>query len=119
MTRGTNTTASTTSFVTPAYQQRPKAPGPRSGCQAARRGGWVKGGPGLRGGWGGASQPFGVHALGLGAFSVDGVHKLEELGVTDVRVGFRYPYVVEPDTQPLQEKIDLLNRFSDSVMAKV
>jgi hypothetical protein len=66
-----------------------------------------------------ASEPFEVHAISLDAFSVDGVHKLEELGVTDVIVGFRYPYVVEPDTQPLRDKIDLLNRFADSVMAKV
>ena len=60
-----------------------------------------------------------MHAISLDAFSVDGVHKLEDLGVTDVIVGFRYPYTTEPDTQPLQEKIDLLSRFSDSVMAKV
>ena len=49
-----------------------------------------------------------MHAISMDAFSVDGVHHLEDHGVTDVIVGFRYPYTVEPDTQPLQEKIDLL-----------
>jgi probable F420-dependent oxidoreductase len=73
----------------------------------------------LRAEYGRAGQPFEVHAISLDAFSVDGVHKLEDLGVTDAIVGFRYPYTREPDTQPLQEKIDLLNRFADSVMAKV
>jgi hypothetical protein len=73
----------------------------------------------LREEYGRASEPFEVHAISLDAFSVDGVHKLEDLGITDVIVGFRYPYTVEPDTQPLQDKIDLLNRFADSVMARV
>ena len=60
-----------------------------------------------------------MHAISIDAFSIDGVHRLEDLGVTDVIVGFRYPYTTEPDTQPLQEKIDLLSRFADSVMSKV
>ncbi len=90
-----------------------------AGGDPAELGNMVKRVHALRQEYGRASEPFEVHAISLDAFSVDGVHKLEELGVTDVIVGFRYPYVVEPDTQPLQEKIDLLNRFSDSVMAKV
>jgi probable F420-dependent oxidoreductase len=73
----------------------------------------------LRAEYGRADEPFEVHAISMDAFSVDGVHKLEDLGVTDVIVGFRYPYVTEPDTQPLQDKIDLLSRFADSVMSKV
>jgi hypothetical protein len=60
-----------------------------------------------------------VHVISLDAFSIDGVRRLEDLGVTDAIVGFRYPYTQEPDTQPLQKKVDLLNRFADSVMAKV
>jgi probable F420-dependent oxidoreductase len=73
----------------------------------------------LREEYGRASEPFEVHAISLDAFSIDGVHKLEDLGVTDVIVGFRYPYTTEPDTQPLQDKIDLLSRFADSVIAKI
>lgn len=65
-----------------------------------------------------AGEPFEVHVVSLDAFSVDGVRRLEEKGVTDVVVGFRYPYTTEPDTQPLQEKVDLLRRFADDVIAR-
>jgi hypothetical protein len=40
------------------------------------------------------------------------------LGVTDVIVGFRWPYVPGQDTETLQTKIDNLRRFSDDVIAK-
>jgi hypothetical protein len=73
----------------------------------------------LRKDYGHADEPFEIHAISLDAFSIDGVRRLEELGVTDVIVGFRYPYTTEPDTQPLAEKIDLLQRFADNVMAKI
>jgi probable F420-dependent oxidoreductase len=63
------------------------------------------------------NDPFEVHVISLDAFSVDGIHRLEDEGVTDVVVGFRYPYTTKPDTQPLQEKIDLLNRFADTIHA--
>ncbi|MDQ1456227.1 MAG: hypothetical protein QOH28_1847 [Actinomycetota bacterium] len=69
--------------------------------------------------YGRAAEPFEVHAISLDAFSVDGVHRLEDLGVTDAIVGFRYPYTSEPDTQPLQEKIELLRRFADAVISRV
>jgi probable F420-dependent oxidoreductase len=73
----------------------------------------------LREEYGRAAEPFEVHAISLDAFSIDGVHRLEDLGVTDAIVGFRYPYVKEPDTQPLREKIDLLRRFADNVISHV
>jgi probable F420-dependent oxidoreductase len=73
----------------------------------------------LRAEYGRASEPFEVHAISLDAFSIDGAHRLEDLGVTDAIVGFRYPYTSEPDTQPLQEKINLLRRFADKVLSKV
>jgi hypothetical protein len=58
-----------------------------------------------------------VHAISLEAFSVDGVRRLEEQGVTDVIVGFRWPYTVGPDVEPLQSKLDNLRRFADTVIA--
>jgi probable F420-dependent oxidoreductase len=90
-----------------------------AGGDPAELGNMVKKVHALRAEYGRAAEPFEVHAISLDAFSVDGVHRLEDLGVTDAIVGFRYPYVKEPDTQPLQEKIDLLRRFADSVMAKI
>jgi probable F420-dependent oxidoreductase len=64
-------------------------------------------------------KPFEIHVISLDAYTPDGVHRLEELGVTDVIVGFRWPYGVEQDTEPLQTKIDNLKRFADDVIAKV
>ena len=60
-----------------------------------------------------------MHVISLDAFSVDGVRRLEEQGVTDVIVGFRWPYSTGPDTEALQTKLDALRRFADDVMAKV
>jgi probable F420-dependent oxidoreductase len=64
------------------------------------------------------NEPFEVHVISLDAYSVDGVRRLEEQGVTDVIVGFRWPYAVGPDTEPLQAKLDNLQRFADTVMAE-
>ncbi|MGA2520974.1 MAG: TIGR03619 family F420-dependent LLM class oxidoreductase [Acidimicrobiales bacterium] len=64
-------------------------------------------------------EPFETHVISLDAFSVDGVRRLEDAGITDVIVGFRWPYVVGPDTEPLQAKLDNLRRFADTVIAEV
>jgi alkanesulfonate monooxygenase SsuD/methylene tetrahydromethanopterin reductase-like flavin-dependent oxidoreductase (luciferase family) len=66
-----------------------------------------------------ADRPFEIHAISPDAYTADGVKRLEDKGVTDAIVGFRLPYIVGPDTQPLQEKIDHLNRFAENVIAKV
>ncbi len=93
--------------------------------------GWLHGGgdpedlPGLlerltelRRQYGTLDKDFEIEVISLDAYSVDGIEKLEALGVTGVIVGFRYPYDVGPDTEPLQTKIDNLRRFSDDVIAK-
>jgi probable F420-dependent oxidoreductase len=64
-------------------------------------------------------KPFEVHVISADAYTPDGVQRLEELGVTDVIVGFRWPYGVEQDTEHLQTKIDNLRRFADDVIARV
>jgi probable F420-dependent oxidoreductase len=101
--------------------------------RAARVGdGWLHGGgdpadlPGLLGKLaryreeeGTTERPFDIQVISMDAYSVDGVRRLEDQGVTDVIVGFRWPYVVGPDPEPLQAKIDNLNRYADSVIAKV
>jgi probable F420-dependent oxidoreductase len=63
-------------------------------------------------------KPFEVHVISFDAYTVDGARKLRDQGVTDVIVGFRNPYI-EKDTMPVQEKIDMLERFADDVIAKV
>ena len=101
--------------------------------RAARVGdGWMHGGgdpahlPGLlsrlaelRAEAGRAKEPFETHVISTDAYSVDGILRLEEQGVTDVIVGFRWPYTVGPDTEPLQTKLDNLRRFADTVIAGV
>jgi hypothetical protein len=100
--------------------------------RAARSDGWLHGGgdpadlPGLldqlarlREEEGTADRDFEIHVISLDAFSPDGLRRLEEQGVTDVIVGFRWPYAVGPDMEQLQTKIDNLRRFADDVMAKV
>jgi probable F420-dependent oxidoreductase len=64
-------------------------------------------------------KPFEIHVISLDAYTVDGIKRLEDKGVTDVIVGFRVPYIVGPDTEALAGKIDKLNRYADAVIAKV
>ncbi|MEO3785793.1 TIGR03619 family F420-dependent LLM class oxidoreductase [Actinocorallia sp. B10E7] len=66
-----------------------------------------------------ADRPFEIHVISLDAYTVDGVKRLEDKGVTDVIVGFRMPYVKGPDTEPLAKKIEKLERFAESVISKV
>jgi probable F420-dependent oxidoreductase len=100
--------------------------------RAARSDGWLHGGGDpadlsgllerlaqLREEEGTADRAFEVHVISLEAYSVDGIHRLEEQGVTDVIVGFRWPYAVGPDTESLQAKVDNLRRFADDVIGKV
>ena len=67
----------------------------------------------------GNTGPFEVHVISADAFTVDGVKRLEDKGVTDVIVGFRWPYIVGPDTEPLDAKLRHLEAFADHVIAKV
>ncbi len=94
--------------------------------------GWLHGGgdpaelPGLlarlaghRRAAGTADRPFEVHVISADAYTADGVRQLEAHGVTDVIVGFRWPYQTGPDTEPLADKITKLRRFADTVIARL
>jgi hypothetical protein len=72
----------------------------------------------LRSDAGRESAPFEIHVISADAYSLDGLRRLEEIGVTDVMVGFRWPYEVGPDLQPLGEKLDHLRGYADRVIAK-
>jgi probable F420-dependent oxidoreductase len=101
--------------------------------RAARSGdGWLHGGgdpaelPGmlarlreLRTEEGTAGRPFEVHVISMDAYTADGIRRLEDQGVTDVIVGFRWPYHVGPDTEPLDDKLTKLRRYADDVIGKV
>jgi probable F420-dependent oxidoreductase len=61
-------------------------------------------------------RPFEIHVISPEAYTVDGVRRLEDLGVTDAIVGFRWPYGRDLDTEPLRTKLDNLRRFADTVI---
>ena len=100
--------------------------------RAARTGdGWLHGGgdparlpvlldrlAGFRRQEGTDSRPFEVHVISMEAYRVDGIWRLEDQGVTDVIVGFRWPYHTGPDTEPLAAKLDNLRRYADDIIAR-
>jgi len=64
----------------------------------------------------GEDGKFEIHVISLDAYSVDGIRRLEDEGVTNVIVGFRLPYTREQDTEPLQNKVDALRRYAEDVI---
>lgn len=60
-----------------------------------------------------------VHVISLDAYTPDGIKRLEDKGVTDVIVGFRIPYIMGQDTEPLDAKIRNLEMFAENVIAKL
>jgi probable F420-dependent oxidoreductase len=104
--------------------------GPAALRRAARAGdGWLHGGgdpqslPGLLADLGRELEAAGreekgfeVHVISTDAYTAEGVKRLEDQGVTDAIVGFRWPYVTGPDTEALGTKIDNLRRFADQVI---
>jgi probable F420-dependent oxidoreductase len=62
--------------------------------------------------------PFEIQSMGADAFSLDGIKRLEEIGVGEAIVGFRNPYDGSPDTQKLEEKIDQIKWFAENLIHK-
>lgn len=62
---------------------------------------------------------FEVHVISYDAYTLDGIKRLEDKGVTDCIVGFRMPYIKGPDTEPLEKKVEHLERYAESIIAKV
>jgi len=73
----------------------------------------------LRREYGRESEPFEIHVISMDGYSADGCKRLEELGVTDVIIGFRNAYQMEQDTETLQQKVDAMKWFADSVISEV
>jgi probable F420-dependent oxidoreductase len=71
----------------------------------------------LREEYGTADKPFRVYTTGQDAFTPEGIAKLEEIGVTDVIIGFRNVYEMEAD-RPLDEKIGMLQWYAGEFIAR-
>ncbi|AFM18994.1 putative F420-dependent oxidoreductase, Rv2161c family [Mycolicibacterium chubuense NBB4] len=100
--------------------------------RAARNDGWMHGGGDpeeldalikkldtFRAEQGRSGDPFEIHVISVDAYTPDGIKRLEDKGVTDVIVGFRVPYIIGQDTEPLDAKIRNLEKFAEHVIAKV
>ncbi|MCH9669405.1 MAG: LLM class flavin-dependent oxidoreductase [Actinomycetia bacterium] len=66
----------------------------------------------------GRRGPYQIHVISIDAYTPDGIKRLEDKGVTDVIVGFRLPYIMGQDTEPLDTKIRNLEMFAENVIAK-
>lgn len=71
----------------------------------------------LRDEYGTADKPFQIWTTGKDAFTDAGIAKLESIGVTDVVIGFRNVYEMEPD-KPLDEKIAMLQWYAGEFINK-
>ena len=69
----------------------------------------------LREEYGTADKPFKVFTTGQNAFTREGIAELEGIGVTEVIIGFRNVYEMEPD-KTLEEKIGMLNWYAGEFM---
>lgn len=71
----------------------------------------------LRREYGRDREGFEIHVISMDGFTIDGVKRLEEQGVTDVIVGFRDAY--SPDTMSIDEKVAAIEGFANAVIAKL
>jgi probable F420-dependent oxidoreductase len=99
--------------------------------RAARVGdGWLHGGgnsaelagllaklAGYRRAEGTEGRPFDIAVISEDAYTVDGIRRMEDQGITDAIVGFRWPYHLGPDPEPLSAKLDSLRRYADTIIA--
>ncbi|MBH24958.1 MAG: LLM class F420-dependent oxidoreductase [Myxococcales bacterium] len=73
----------------------------------------------LREEYGRQDVPFDVCIISPEAYTLEGVARLEEMGVTSVVVGFRNAYAMAQDTESLQHKIDMLNTYAERIIHKL
>jgi len=62
-------------------------------------------------------EPFEIHVISMDGFTIDGVKRLADMGVTDTIVGFRNAY--QKDETTLDQKLTALRRFAENVIHKL
>jgi len=71
----------------------------------------------LREEYGTTDRPFRVFTTGQDAFTPEGIAALENIGVTDVIIGFRNVYEMEAD-KSLEEKIGMLQWYANEFIKR-
>lgn len=67
----------------------------------------------------GRTGPFRIFETDIGQIDYDAVMRKAEMGVSDLIVYFRNIYAVEADAEPVSIKIGRLERFAETVMARL
>ena len=66
--------------------------------------------------YGTRDKPFEVHAITSEAYNVDGVKRLEDIGVTECIIAFRNPYEGEQDTSSVEDKVKMMQWFAENII---
>ena len=64
-------------------------------------------------------KQFQIHAISTDAFSVSGIKRMQDLGITDAVVGFHNTYALTQNKEPLQTKLDNIDRYANAVIQKL
>lgn len=65
------------------------------------------------------NKPFDIHVISMDAYTLDGIKRLEDKGVTGVILGFRNIYDPGTSGMPVEEKIAALNHYAESIIHKL
>jgi hypothetical protein len=63
-------------------------------------------------------KQFQIHAISIDGFSVDGIKRMRDLGITDVVIGFHDTYALSQDNESLQTKLSNIERYANAVIVK-
>jgi probable F420-dependent oxidoreductase len=61
--------------------------------------------------------PFEFQAMSAEAYSVDGVKRLQDIGVDEAIIAFRNVYASEPDVNTVAQKIEQINWYGENIIA--
>ncbi len=66
--------------------------------------------------FGRSENEFQIHAISVDAFSVDGIKRMANLGITDAVVGFHNTYALTQDHETLETKLKNIERYATAVI---
>lgn len=62
---------------------------------------------------------FEIHAISVDAFSLDGVKRMEDMGITDAVVGFHNTYALEQSAEPLDKKLRTIEGYANAIISRL